>query len=277
MSIDADDFAFVQTLLRTQSGMVIEAGKEYLVEARLAPVAQQAGCASLKDLITRLRAPASDALGQKVIEALAIYETQFFRDPHLFKSLKTSILPDLIAKRTAVRRLRLWCAAASSGQEPYSVAMLLAEHFPQLADWNVQLLASDISDTVLEQAQQGQYSPLEVNRGLPAPLLTKYFHRQGTRWQISAQIRRRVEFRNINLIQAWPPLRPMDLILMRNVLIYFDVETKKATLGKVRRLLQSDGYLFLGSAETTLNLDDAFTRAQFDQTVCYQLRPQYAR
>ena len=272
MSIDAHDFAYVRTLLRDQSGMTLEPGKEYLVETRLTPVAQQAGLASVHDLITRLRRHAPNALHRKVVEALLIHETQFFRDVHPFNTLKTAILPELIARRATARRLNLWCAAASSGQEPYSVAMLLGEHFPQLATWDVQLIASDISDTVLELAQQGYYSQLEVNRGLPAPLLVKYFHQQGTKWQISAQIRRRVEFRHINLIQAWSLLPPMDIILLRNVLIYCDVETKKTILKKVRQLLQPDGYLFLGGAETTLNLDEGFTTVQFERTVCYQLR-----
>ena len=273
MSIDADDFTYVRTLFRDQSGMVLEVGKEYLVETRLTPLVQQAGLASVHDLIAQLRRHSPNALHTKVVEALATHETQFFRDVHPFNALKTAILPKLIARRATARRLNLWCAAASSGQEPYSVAMLLGEHFPHLATWHVQLIASDISDAVLEQARQGYYSQLEVNRGLPAPLLVKYFRRHGTKWQISEQIRRQVEFRNINLMNAWRLLPPMDIILMRNVLIYFDVEAKKAILGKARQLLKPDGYLFLGGAETTLNLDDAFMKVQFDRTVCYQLRP----
>ena len=272
MALDAGDFDYVRGLLRKLSGLVLEAGKEYLVETRLTPVAKQAGYDSLPDLITQLRSRALNNLHMKVVEALTINETQFFRDIHPFRALRTTILPELINRRLAVRQLNLWCAAASTGQEPYSVAMLLAESFPDLANWNVRYIASDISDEVLEQAQQGYYSQLEVNRGLPAPLLVKYFGRQGTKWQIAEQIRRRVEFRNINLIQAWPSLPPMDIILMRNILIYFDVETKKAILGKVRQLLRPDGYLFLGSAETTLNLDTTFKKVQFDKTVCYQLR-----
>jgi chemotaxis protein methyltransferase CheR len=272
MSLDAGDFDYIRTLLRKQSGMVLEAGKEYLVETRLKPIAKQAGYASLTDLISQLRSRALNDLHVKVVEALTTNETQFFRDIHPFHALKTAILPELINTRAAVRRLNLWCAAASTGQEPYSVAMLLAESFPNLASWNVQCIASDISDEVLERARQGYYRQLEVNRGLPAPLLVKYFHRQGTQWQIAEQIRRRVEFRNINLVLDWPALPRMDIVFMRNVLIYFDVETKKGILGKVREILRPDGYLFLGSAETTINLDTAFEKVQIDKTVCYRLR-----
>jgi len=274
MALAADDFAFVRHFLQAQSGMVLGTGKEYLVEARLTPVAQQAGFASLQDLITHLRQRAPTALCLQVVEALVTNETQFFRDVHPFETLKTSILPDLIAKRSAERRVSLWCAAAASGQEPYSVALLLAEHFPQLANWNVQCIASDISHVLLERAQRGCYSQLEVNRGLPAPLLLKYFQKNGSEWQLSERIRRRVTFRYINLIQAWPHLPPMDIIFMRNVLIYFDADTKNAILGKVRQLLKPDGYLFLGSSEALPHRNTAFKRRQFDKTVCYQLVPQ---
>ena len=271
MTLDADDFAFVRKFLHAQSGVLLEADKEYLVEARLTPVAHREGFASLADFIAQLRLQASKAFRMQVVEALVTNETQFFRDVHPFHALKTSILPELIEKRAAERRLNLWCAAASSGQEPYSVAMLLVEHFPALANWNVQLMASDISDALLERAQRGCYSQLEVNRGLPAPLLMTYFQKQGTMWQLSENIRRRITFRHLNLIHAWPSLPPMDLILMRNVLIYFDVETKQTILGKVSKLLKPDGYLFLGSTETTLTLDVAFKSVQVDKTVCYQV------
>src|SRR5262249_25321645 len=172
---------------------------------------------------------------------------------------------------SAERQLSLWCAAAASGQEPYSVALLLAEHFPHLAHWNVQCIASDISNVLLERAQRACYSQHEVNRGLPAPLLRKYFQKNGSEWQLSEHIRRRCRFLHMNLIQAWPPLPPMDIIFMRNVLIYFDEDTKKTILGKVRQLLKPDGYLFLGSSETLLYRNTAFKKRQFDKTVCYQL------
>ncbi len=272
MAVDAKDFASVQKFLHDASGVVLEAGKEYLVETRLTSVARQAGFASLQDLIAHLRHRVSDELRTQVIGALITTETQFFRDTHAFEVLKTCILPELIDKRSTERRLRLWCGAASSGQEPYSVAMVLLEHFPKLVNWDVQLIASDISDVVLERAQRGCYSHVEVNRGLPAALLQKYFQQHDTQWQLSEHIRRWVTFRQINLIHTWPSLPSMDVILLRNILIYFDLETKKAILGKVRRLLKPDGYLLLGGVETTLNLDNAFKRVSFDRAVYYQLR-----
>jgi chemotaxis protein methyltransferase CheR len=272
MSLDTGDFDYVCTLLRKQSGIGLDAGKEYLVETRLQPVAKQAGYASLAELITRLRSGPLNHLHVRVVEALMTNETQFFRDIHPFNALKTLILPELFQKRSAIRQLNVWCAAASTGQEPYSVAMLLADSFPNLAGWNVRCIASDISDGSLARARQGSYRQLEVKRGLPVPLLEKYFCKHGAKWQIAEQIRRRVEFRNINLVSAWPSLPQMDIIMMRNVLIYLDVETKKAILGKVRTLLKPDGYLFLGSAETTLNLDTAFDQVRFDKSICYQLK-----
>lgn len=272
MSLDAGDFDYVCTLLREQSGMMLEPGKEYLVKTRVTPVAKQAGYGSLKDLIAQLRGRPLNHLHMQVVEAMMTHETQFFRDSHPFDALKTTILPELIKKRSAARQLRVWCAAAATGQEPYSVAMLLAEAFPDLSSWIVQCIASDLSAEVLDRARQGYYRQSEVDRGLPQPLLAKYFRRHGPQWQIAEQIRRRVEFRNINLVLAWPYLPPMDIIFLRNVLIYMDVETRRDILGRVRKLLKPDGYLFLGSTETTVNVDTAFQQVQIDKTVCYQLR-----
>ena len=272
MPIDTDNFEFVRKLLRQESGVVLDDGKQYLVETRLTPVAREAGFVSLEDFLTRLRGHGQNDLRTKAIDALTTNETQFFRDVHPFDALKTSILPDLIAKRSRLRHLNVWSAAASSGQEAYSLAMLLAEHFPELSSWSVNIIASDISDQALEQAQRGSYRQLEVNRGVPAAMLVKYFRKQATQWQISDEIRRRVEFRNINLIGEWPSLPPMDLVMLRNVLIYFDIATKRTILRKLRHLLKPDGYLLLGSAETTVNLNPSFEIVQFDRTVCYRPR-----
>jgi chemotaxis protein methyltransferase CheR len=175
-------------------------------------------------------------------------------------------------KRASSRELNIWSAACSSGQEPYSLALLLLEHFPNLAAWSIKLIATELSAGMLARARRGRYSQLEVNRGLPAKLLVKYFRQDGTDWETKEELRNRVEFQILNLAESWPPLPPMDIILMRNVLIYFGVETKKRILGKVRQLLRPDGFLFLGGAETTFNLDDAFQRVQFDRTICYRVR-----
>ena len=271
-SLNKSDFEYVKNLVYQRTAIVLETGKEYLVESRLAPLMRQERFASFEELIARLRAQPFNGLHWKVVESMTTNETSFFRDGHPFEALKKTVLPDLLTKRENERELHIWCAASSSGQEPYTVAMVLRENFPMLAGWTIQFVASDISNEMLARSREGRYSQLEVNRGLPAALLVKYFQKQGTGWQIKEELRRMIEFQQVNLVEAWPAWPPMDIILMRNVMIYFGVETKKAILGKIRRLLRPDGYLFLGGAETTLNLDDAFERIEFGKSGCYRLR-----
>ena len=266
------EFDYIVHLVRDRAAIILEPGKEYLVESRLLPVARDAGCASLSELINRLRARPNTSICQKIIEAMTTNETSFFRDLHPFDALKNMVIPELMNRRQSERTLHLWCAATSSGQEPYTVTMLLREHFQELRNWTVRFVASDISGEMLDRARAGRYSQLEVSRGMPATLLSKYFQRQGAEWQIIEDLRRQIEFRQINLADAWPSLPRMDIIFMRNVLIYFDLNMKKTILGKARRLLRSDGYLFLGAAETTLNLDDGFERIQVEKAGCYRLR-----
>ena len=198
-------------------------------------------------------------------------ETSFFRDQHPFEALRKVVLADLIGRRRDGCRLHIWCAASSTGQEPYSLALLLREHFPELDGWKVFLLASDLSQAVLARAREGRYKQIEVNRGLPAALLVKYFEQHGTDWQLKPAIRAMVDFQEINLAQPWPALPRMDLVLLRNVMIYFDVATKKTILGRLARLLRPDGYLLLGGAETTFNLDDSFRRVEPLKSGFYQL------
>jgi chemotaxis protein methyltransferase CheR len=273
MPISANDFDYIRKLVKERSAIVLDAGKEYLVESRLFPLLHQGGFASIEELIGKLRAQSFNCLHQKVIEAMTTNETSFFRDLHPFEALKQVVLPDLIKKRAVEKTLNLWCAASSSGQEPYSMVMLLRESFASLfASWAVKYIASDISQDMLFRCREGIYTQLEINRGLPAAYLVKYFQRMGMQWQIKEDLRKSIDFREINLANPWPNMPRMDIVMMRNVLIYFDVETKKNILGKVRQLLKPDGYLFLGAAETTLNLDEAFERVQFAQSGCYRLR-----
>ena len=267
------DFDYVRNFVREQAAIVLEPGKEYLVESRLQTLARKESIGSLDTLINKLRYDATNSLHRKVVDAMTTNETSFFRDLHPFEALRKTILPDLIARRAPERQLRLWCAAASTGQEPYSVMMLLAEHFPEVLQWDFTFLATDLCGEVLTRARSGRYNQLEVNRGLPASLLVKYFVCHGTEWEFSADLRRRVDFREMNLARDWLCLPPMDLIFLRNVMIYFDVETKKAILAKARRLLRPGGYLLLGGAETTFNLDDEFERVTFDKTTCYRVKP----
>ena len=270
--LSSQDFGYVRDLVRLHSAIVLEPGKEWLVECRLLPMAYRLGVGSVGELVARLQALAFGQIHRQVIDAITTNETSFFRDHFPFQALRTTVIPELIKRREPDRRLHVWSAACSSGQEPYSIAMLLREEFPALSSWDIRVLATDISAEVRERARDGLYTQMEVNRGLPASLLVKYFEKQGPRWKIHDSLRRAVEFREVNLAATWPWLPPMDLILLRNVLIYFDVSTKKRILERIRRLLRRDGYLFLGSAETTINIDPSFEPVQIGKVVCYRLR-----
>jgi len=274
MTANADSMKYLRDLVHRRSAIVIEADKDYLLESRLGPVAKKHELASIDDMVRKVRADERSALTHAVIEAMTTNETSFFRDIHPFEALKTKILPDLIASRATSRQLRIWCAAASTGQEPYSIAMAIREAFPAVASWSVQILATDLNATVLARARAGIYKQLEVNRGLPAPLLGKYFDRVGAEWQIKQEIRNMVSFQELNLLDRWPLFTTQDVIFIRNVLIYFDIPTKRQLLGRVRQSLRSDGYLVLGGAETTLNLDDGYAPVRVGPSVYYQPKPE---
>jgi len=267
------DFDYIRELVRRGSAIVLEPSKEYLVEARLVPLARSEGLTSIAELVARLRAEGEGDLYRKVVEAMTTNETLFFRDLHPFDALRTTVLPELEGRRAAERRLRIWSAACSTGQEPYTIAMLLRENFATLARWRIEILATDLSSVVLAKARDGRFGPIEVNRGLPLELRSKFFTQSGLDWKIKDEIRRMVDFQELNLAAPWPPLEPFDVVLLRNVLIYFDSETKKSILGRVRRVLRPDGYLFLGAAETTMNLDDGFERVQIGNAGGYRVKP----
>lgn len=273
LSLSQPDFDFVRKLVLEKSAIVLESEKSYLVEARLVPVARREGFPSLAALIAKVRLSSPhDDLVRKVVEAMTTNETSFFRDFHPFEALKKEIIPDLIKARSSERKLAIWCAASSSGQEPYSTCMMLRESFPELNSWELTFIASDLSTDILNRAKQGIYSQLEINRGLPAPLLIKYFTKVGAEWQIREDVRKMIDFRIVNLVEAWPPMPPLDMVFIRNVLIYFDVETKRRILGNIRRRLRPNGVLFLGSAETTLNIDENFQRHQYEKTSYYRMK-----
>jgi len=272
IAISKSDFNYVRDLVRRHSAISLEPDKAYLIETRLAPLARQTGFDSLQALIASLRTKPGADLRDRVIEAMFTHETSFFRDGHPFEILKSMILPSLLAKRPLGQNLTIWCAACSSGQEPFSVAMLAREHFPDLARGRLRTIATDLSESILARAREGLYTQTEINRGLPPALLARYFDKQGSCWRLKLEIRRMVDFQRSNLAEEWPNLPSPDIIFMRNVLIYFDQETKKSILSKVRKTLKSDGYLILGSSETTLNLDPTFESISMGKTVCYQLR-----
>ena len=271
MPISPDSFKFIQEFARDTAAIVLEPGKEYLVETRLAPLAKQAGFNTIDEFIAQLKKNRSGTLfHEQVIDAMTTNETSFFRDFHPFETLKQHILPRIIESRSGIRKLAIWSAASSTGQEAYSIAMLLRENFPQLKDWNVSILGTDLSPTVLNHAKLGHYSQLEVNRGLPAPLLMKYFTKVEAKWAVKDELKKLVEFRQMNLFKPWPILPMFDVVFIRNVMIYFDLDTKKSILKRIRQCMQPQGSLFLGTAETTLNIDADWQPVTLGRATIYQ-------
>ena len=267
----ADDFRYLRELVESHAGIFVEPGKNYLFESRLGNVARKHGYATIARLVQHLRASPNGPLHREAVESMTTQETSFFRDGHPFEALRKVVLPELLARRAAVRRLTIWSAAASTGQEPYSVALLLREHFPGLAGWDVKIIATDLCEAVLERAREGSFNRAEAARGLPAPLLAKYFHEDAHGFRIRDDVRRSVEFRQFNLAGTWGNLPEFDLILLRNVLIYFGQTTKRRVLEKTRGHLKPDSYLLLGAAETTLHIDEAYEVRHLERSSFYQI------
>jgi chemotaxis protein methyltransferase CheR len=260
MKVSPVQFAFLRDLLRSRTGVVIDDSKQYLVVARLLPIVRQRAIPSLDTLVDRIRKTGDKALEKDVLNAMMTHETSFFRDKGPYETLR-QLVTEMIPKRSAHRQLVIWSAACSTGQEPYSIAMLLNEHFPDLvASWRIRIIATDISEPVLARAREGVFSELETNRGLPAEMLKKYFRPLQGKWSIVQECRRLVEFRCLNLNGPWPALPPCDVIFLRNVMLYFDVPTRAALVTKMRRVLKPDGALFLGGAETMIGIDTGYDR-----------------
>ncbi len=254
----SDEFDFLCKLLKDRSGLVLTRDKAYLLESRLLPVARKADLKSVDELVAAVRMRPNSDLARDVVEAMTTNESFFFRDIKPFDQFKNFVLPELMKARAARRSIRIWSAACSSGQEPYTLAMLLAEQQAKLQGWSIDILATDLSTEILDKAQAGLYSQFEVQRGLPIQFLMKYFKQQGERWQIDPGIRNRVRFRVFNLLDEPTSLGAFDVIYCRNVLIYFDQPTKTMVLDRLARILAPDGYLFLGGAETVLGISDKF-------------------
>jgi chemotaxis protein methyltransferase CheR len=252
------DFDHFCRLIRTRSGLVLSADKGYLVRSRLEPVARAEGLSGAAELLAVLKRGGSETLIQRCVDAMATHESFFFRDAAPFEQLAQTVLPRLIAARQSTRSLRIWCAACSSGQEPYSVAMTLQEMSPQLAGWRVEIVATDMSEPILGKARSGLYSDFEVRRGLSEERLKRSFKKEGDAWSILPALRQMVTFRPHNLLQGSAGLGQFDVIFCRNVLIYFDVQQKREVLGEASRALAKDGFLFLGAAETVIGVTDAF-------------------
>jgi len=252
------EYDYLRKVLKERSGLVLSSDKQYLVESRLLPIVRKSGLTTLAELVQRLKAPAAEPLIVEVVEAMTTNESFFFRDKIPFDHFREAIMPALLSARAGQRRIRIWCAAASTGQEPYSLAMCLKEMAGQIAGWRIDIIATDLSTEVLEKAKAGVYSQFEVQRGLPIQLLLKYFTQIGETWQISPEIRGMVQYRPFNLLGDFGQLGTFDAVYCRNVLIYFDQPTKVDVLERIARLLEPDGFLVLGAAETVVGLTEAF-------------------
>ncbi|RME62781.1 MAG: protein-glutamate O-methyltransferase CheR [Alphaproteobacteria bacterium] len=252
------DFELLARLLKERSGLVVSPEKVYLLESRLAPVARRFHLDSLDKLADELRYRPTESLLRDVTEAMTTNESFFFRDTTPFDLLQKQILPMLVNRRAAQKRIRIWCAACSTGQEPYSIAMLLNEQKAKWAGWQIEILGTDLSTSVLRRAQEGIYSQFEVQRGLPIQLMVKYFTQVGDAWQLAKDIRDMVQFRELNLLASFSSLGTFDVVFCRNVLIYFDEATKSEVLNRIRQVMPTDGSLILGAAETVLGICDRF-------------------
>ncbi|HZP07056.1 MAG TPA: protein-glutamate O-methyltransferase CheR [Terracidiphilus sp.] len=266
----SENYRFLQQHVYSHAGIVLEEDKQYLFESRLAPIVRKLGLGSINDLCVLLRTSREVEVGLQVVEAMTTNETYFFRDPTHYDAIRTSLLPRLRRDRLDTKRLRFWSAAASTGQEAYSLAMTLLDE--GLADWNIQILGTDFSSQVLEKARQGRYRQLEVNRGLPTHLLVKHFNRAGVDWQLNDNVLRMARFEKIDLRKSMRAMGPFDLVFCRNVLIYFDAETKKNILKEIHGTLFRDGWLMLGGAETVFGIEEWFERQLIGNATVYVAR-----
>ena len=266
--ISNSDFEFVRDLVYKESAIALDTDMKYLVESRLTSLARKTDYAGLKELLAGLRSGRDKTLAERVVEAMTTNETSFFRDSHPFDTLCKEVLPAIA--RSHNNAVNIWCAACSTGQEPYTIAMAVHENCPELAD-RVSIRATDLSIEVLNKAEGGRYNRLEVNRGLPMQLLAKYFVQQGLSWQVSPKLRDMVTFERLNLIREWRGLPDMDVIFLRNVLIYFDPDVKARIRQNTSKVLKPGGCLFLGLSETTLNLNTDYQRVTTDRSHYYKI------
>jgi len=256
--VTPSDYEFLRKLLKERSGLDLSTDKQYLVESRLVPLARKVGLSGISELVQKMKSGSAEAVTADVVEAMTTNETFFFRDKTPFDHLKDTMMPALLQARTARRSLRIWCAASSTGQEPYSIAMCLKELGPALAGWKLDILATDLSQGVLEKSRAGIFSQFEVQRGLPIQLLVKYFSQVGDMWQLNADIRAMVQHRQLNLLQDFAHLGTFDIIFCRNVLIYFDQDTKVTIFERLARVIEGDGFMVLGAAESVVGISDVF-------------------
>ena len=252
------DYEFLRKLLKERSGLDLSADKQYLVESRLTPLARRVGLPGITELVQKMKNGSAEPLIAEVVEAMTTNETFFFRDKIPFDHLREAMVPELLQARANRRVLRIWCAASSTGQEPYSIAMCLKEMGAALSGWRIEVVATDLSHGVLEKSKAGLFSQFEVQRGLPIQLLVKHFTQVGEMWQLNADIRAMVQHRQLNLLQDFGHLGSFDIIFCRNVLIYFDQETKAGIFERLAKTAEPDGFMVLGAAESVVGISDAF-------------------
>ncbi|MEQ9608979.1 MAG: protein-glutamate O-methyltransferase CheR [Kiloniellaceae bacterium] len=256
--MNVNDFEYIAQLLYQRSGLVITQEKAYLLESRLNPVARRWDLDGIDALIGALRSKKDEKLMVDVTEAMTTNESFFFRDNRPFDQFKDIVLPHMLEARAARKQIRIWSAACSSGLEPYTLAMILKEEAARLAGWRIEIVATDLSSEILNKAKEGLYSQFEVQRGLPITLLMKYFSQEGEKWRISEEVRRMVTYKSFNLLDNPSALGTFDVVFCRNVLIYFDQQTKGQVLARVAQIMPADGFLYLGGAETVLGISDSF-------------------
>jgi chemotaxis protein methyltransferase CheR len=257
LPVTPPDYEYLRKFLKDSSGLDLSADKQYLIESRLLPIARKAGLPGITELVQKMKG-GSAGIAPQVVEAMTTNETFFFRDKVPFDHFRDAIMPEVLQARASRRSIRIWCAAGSTGQEPYSLAMCLKEMSAVLAGWRVEILATDLSLEVLEKSKAGLYSQFEVQRGLPIQMLVKYFKQTGELWQINADIRAMVQHRQLNLLHDFSQLGVFDVIFCRNVLIYFDQDTKVNIFRRLAKATEADGFLALGAAETVVGLTDVF-------------------
>ncbi|MFK7821646.1 MAG: protein-glutamate O-methyltransferase CheR [Planctomycetaceae bacterium] len=270
MALATKSIEFIRDLVEQQSGNVISPRQSYMLEQRLAPMAETMGLDDVEGLVNELRRTRNPKLSTDVAEAVTVNETSFFRDMHVFQALQKKILPDVIARNQQTKTIRIWSAASSSGQEPISIGMVIREHFPELSNWKIKIVATDLSEAMLTKCRSGQYSQMEVNRGLPVAKLVKFFSRNGSTWQVKPEVLGLIDYKRMNLTKPWSYMGQFDVVLIRNVLIYFELAAKADILQRVRGVLHPGGYLFIGAAETMIGMGAQYQREEIDATVCYR-------
>jgi len=268
--ISPEQFRFFSEMVKQSSGISLQKGKGYLLESRLNELAHVLGLRNIDALYKKARFQATPKLREQIVEAMTTNETYFFRDQHPFDALKNNVIPDLIEARNGSRTLRFWSAACSSGQEPYSIAMIIEEHFPSLRSWHTEIIATDISQQAVNKGIEGRFTQVEVNRGLPIQLLIKYFKQNGAFWMVDPRLKKKVKFRKMNLLGPFIGISGIDVLMCRYVLIYFDQDTKKEILQKLVKVLNPGGYLFIGATETPIGLPPTMKRMAYGRTTCWQ-------